>query len=299
MNRAKTSNETIKFSCGHTAKVCIQYTSRESLERKIEWREAQGLCPDCLKQQQQADRQQESREAAAAAAEQGLPAIQGTPGQVPWAETIRSKLLDAISSEIENMRGAWLESEVVPLLKKSHAKVSQETSANWFINKGRFVSRDSIISLAMIATPDAEEVIDAAEDQMLIQRITPEHIQEISDLRRQITEKQATLETAEASARAAQADSEAEGSEYHKLKQEGDSWTDDQINGRWTKEMYENAHRRDAIEASWGWAKVDDIRAEMRDLRFREISLIKALCQGRSAVVDYIEKEVTRVQTAL
>jgi hypothetical protein len=299
MNRTKTSNETIKFSCGHTAKVCIQYTSRESLERKIEWRETQGVCPDCLKQQQQADRQQESREAAAAAAEQGLPAIKGTPGQVPWAETIRSKLLDAISSEIENMRGAWLESEVVPLLKKSHAKVATETSANWFINNGRFISRDSIISLAMIATPNAEEVIDAAEDQILIQRITPEHIQEVSDLRRQITEKQATLERSQAAARAAQSDSEAEGSEYHKLKQEGDSWTDDQINGRWTQEMYANAHRRDEIESSWGWAKVDDIREELGDLRFREISLIKALCQGRSAVADYIEKEVTRVRTAL
>jgi hypothetical protein len=291
MTRAKSTKETIKFSCGHTVKVQIEYTSREDLERKIEWRETQGVCPECWKRQQEEERQQASREAAAEAMKQGLPSLQGSPKQIAWAESIRSELLAAISEEIESVKGALLEGVVVPLLEKSHAKVATETSANWFINKGRFFAHDPY-SLAAIATPDAEEVIGAAEDQILIQRVTPDDIKAIGSLRTQIAEKQAELEAAQASARAAQTESEKEGSEYRQLKEESDSWTDEQIEGTWTEGMYTNAHRRDAIEASWGWARVDDIRQQLGSLKNEESKLVKALSQQKPRVVEYLNTAV-------
>jgi hypothetical protein len=76
------------------------------------------------------------------------------------------------------------------------------------------------------------------------------------------------------------------------LKEESNSWSDEQIEGSWTKEMYANAHRRNDIESSWGWAKVDDLRQELGSLKSEESKLVKKLSQQKTRVVEYLNTAV-------
>jgi len=47
----------ITFSCGHEAEIRVYGPHRER-ERKIEWAETQGLCPDCFRKMKDAEKQE-------------------------------------------------------------------------------------------------------------------------------------------------------------------------------------------------------------------------------------------------
>lgn len=81
----------VKFSCGHEAVVEI-YGKAPDRERKIAWYKREGLCPDCYK----AEQQSLARERASV---WGLPALEGSPKQIAWAEKIR----DDVFFELEQM----------------------------------------------------------------------------------------------------------------------------------------------------------------------------------------------------
>lgn len=87
----------VKFSCGHTHTVEI-FGSGKDRERKIEWYENEGLCPDCYKTQQQAIRQAEKEKEEAELKENfsSLPEIQGvSEKQIAYATNLRRKFLNS------------------------------------------------------------------------------------------------------------------------------------------------------------------------------------------------------------
>jgi len=51
----------VTFSCGHEAELRVCGPHRER-ERKIEWAETQGLCPDCYRKMKEAEKQEETKE---------------------------------------------------------------------------------------------------------------------------------------------------------------------------------------------------------------------------------------------
>ena len=68
--------------------------------------EASRLCTACWKRQQDALWADQAKEAAALNNNLGLPALAGTPRQIAWAETIRSKMLNDLPSIAASLRNS-------------------------------------------------------------------------------------------------------------------------------------------------------------------------------------------------
>ena len=149
----------ITYSCGHEA--TIQLFGKESdRQRKIEWLESEGLCPDCYKAKIAKEHAEASAKAYEAAKGMGMPELEGSEKQIAWEETIRQKALyrDSVLARIMNMANAifadqakkdiWQRMadklEPVPKEKRTDAlygwyldTVKKQTSAHWWIeNRG-------------------------------------------------------------------------------------------------------------------------------------------------------------------
>ena len=85
------SKETIHHSCGHTSIANIVGNVNTRKRRAI-WM-GEKPCPDCERASFDAARKAESEASAKANADAGLPALEGTPKQIAWAESIRASAL--------------------------------------------------------------------------------------------------------------------------------------------------------------------------------------------------------------
>lgn len=97
---------TITHACGHEHTHQL-YGKTAGRERKEQWL-ASGVCPACYKAEQEAKRQAANEAAQAANASAGLPALEGTPKQIAWAETIRAgyaEQIDQIKARLEAAGG--------------------------------------------------------------------------------------------------------------------------------------------------------------------------------------------------
>lgn len=133
----------ITFRCGHTGEVEI-YGKVSERESKSKWYEGQ-LCRECYKRQQEEARKAESVDAAQRNADcgYGLPAISGTPKQVAWAETIRSKLVDYCVSHKLKFEQAESNPKIAAIVS-----VMRNPSASWWIDH-RSESPETIIRNAV------------------------------------------------------------------------------------------------------------------------------------------------------
>jgi len=116
----------VTHTCGHTAthQLVGPHTERD---RKIAYYETQ-LCADCWQVEQDA----KAKEIAEASANQGLPALQGSPKQITWAETIRAKILaeiDAVLGKVNPAHKALLDVTLAHLRSQDQAKY-------WIDNRG-------------------------------------------------------------------------------------------------------------------------------------------------------------------
>lgn len=82
---------TIQHSCGHEETRQL-YGKTSDRERKIAWLEDQP-CSECYQKQLAEERQAENKAAADENKAAGLPELQGSKKQIPWAETIRKKFV--------------------------------------------------------------------------------------------------------------------------------------------------------------------------------------------------------------
>lgn len=130
---------TIKHACGHDA-VHHLSGSLKDRERKEAWM-AEQVCPECRR----AEQAQANEAAQAANAEAGLPALEGTPKQIAWAETIRA----GIVQQVEQVRSKLAEAggldklradgpaEKIAALERQLACIEVllgKTSASWWID---------------------------------------------------------------------------------------------------------------------------------------------------------------------
>jgi len=140
---------TVHYSCGHPG--TVQLVGKESdRERRIEWLEREGLCPDCYKARKDAEHAAEN--AAAAEANRNLSALEGTPKQVAWAESIRAKALASKGNQVpEHKMPADLAERMKPWgltaedaaermkrlndgLREVRSRLERQTSAKWWID---------------------------------------------------------------------------------------------------------------------------------------------------------------------
>lgn len=90
---------TVNYSCGHSGEVSLFGRSADR-DRKIEWYEAFGHCPECWADVRRQRREQAASDAERWAADNGLPALRGTERQCAWAETIRRAILVQIADHV-------------------------------------------------------------------------------------------------------------------------------------------------------------------------------------------------------
>ncbi len=77
----------VTYSCGHEGVVQL-YGKGSERERKIEWYESCGLCPECYKAHM---REEEAKLVKDIESKFDLPQLVGTPKQIEWAVKIRAK----------------------------------------------------------------------------------------------------------------------------------------------------------------------------------------------------------------
>jgi len=130
----------VTFSCGHDGEVRLFGPHRER-QRKLEWFEQSGLCPDCYKAHKQAeeDRLQAEEEKRLREVRQkvGLPELElteltGTPKQVAWAEDIRREKMTEVDAELV-ARWHRISPGGQAVLKAARQELAEQGSAKWWI----------------------------------------------------------------------------------------------------------------------------------------------------------------------
>ncbi len=134
---------TVDWSCGHHT-VEQLFGHHKDRERKIDWMQSQGICPDCFRAKKQAEREAVNQQAAALNHSQQLPSLTGSDKQISWAESIRRAALDAAHNQIHGDAEAKLASvpeaqrpryaAVLDAMRAARAKLESEASAKWWID---------------------------------------------------------------------------------------------------------------------------------------------------------------------
>lgn len=128
---------TITFSCGHTGEVNL-IGKGEERERRIQYLETSGDCPECYKKRIEANRAAQDAAAKQAAIEQELPALTGTEKQIAWAETLRQKMLASLEEMLEEERqhhfGFKQEALDNPVFMQAVDSIYHESAAKWWID---------------------------------------------------------------------------------------------------------------------------------------------------------------------
>lgn len=142
----------VTYSCGHSDTVQLYGPGRDR-ERKIEWMEESGLCPDCYKAKMQAQRDAAHKEAGEKAASYlstrpDLPALVGSEKQIAWANTIRAGILADAEKYGEALTKAPQPGEGGDLVRKLYpiwyTDLCGQSSAKWWIDH-RQQSHDEIM----------------------------------------------------------------------------------------------------------------------------------------------------------
>jgi len=121
----------ISWKCGHETTVNITGTNvRGERERKAESL-ARLACPACRRDGEQARRAEASAQAAAVNAAAGLPALQGSDGQVAWAEGIRRDAIDSVLDSVRRSGAGDLAADVEAIITRAAAR---ETAARAWID---------------------------------------------------------------------------------------------------------------------------------------------------------------------
>lgn len=116
----------IHHSCGHTAERQIYGTDVNGERQRQAEKLGRGPCPDCRRRQYDEDNQAAAEAAEAA----GWPALTGTPKQISWAQSLRARAVDHLSSQVR-MAYAWT-GDMVALA--ATLLVHGHTAASWWID---------------------------------------------------------------------------------------------------------------------------------------------------------------------
>lgn len=194
--------------------------------------------------------------------------LTGSPKQIAWAKSIREQMTAEITELIQANTGSSVDMLAASMLKKSLEIVEAETSAKWFIDKGRHLT--DLYDFCSISEPEAYSILENAARASLV---TDEQRERVKTLKEQIAIAKSELEAATDNSKKMQA---THAQEYAELKAVFDGWTDEQVEGEWTPAMRENSNRRYEIETlcEQGVGAAQD---KLRNLEFELSQLIKAI----------------------
>lgn len=123
---------TVTRSCGHEETVTLFGKNKER-ERRLERVEPCKLCSECYQIDLQRRRDEADREAAEAARDNNLPALTGTVNQIPWAETIRQRIMADI--DVLVYAGEKREGRDELAVQEVYQAIRNKTSAHWWIDR--------------------------------------------------------------------------------------------------------------------------------------------------------------------
>ena len=195
-------------------------------------------------------------------------ALTGSPKQIAWAESIREQMTAEITELIQANTGSAVDTLAASMLTKALKIVETETSAKWFIDKGRHLT--DLYDFCSISEPEAYSILDNAARASLV---TDEQRERVKTLKDQIAIAKSELDAAIARSKEMQA---THAQEYAELKAVFDGWTDEQIEGEWTPAMHKNSSRCYEIETLCEQG-VGAAQAKLRNLEFELSQLIKAI----------------------
>lgn len=139
---------TINHSCGHSQVVEL-YGPLAERERKIEWLEREGLCTACYRAAKDRERIEAAGKAADANQADCLPALEGTPKQIAWAEQIRAKVIPDIDKMVGNGLQKLSEREIpegtewqIGVITKWHDQIRARNQASWWIERRDCTAQD-------------------------------------------------------------------------------------------------------------------------------------------------------------
>lgn len=160
----------VDFHCGHTATVNLVGPHKDR-ERRIEYYEQSGVCPDCYKKQKDAERKREYDRIRAIEKDYETPDLSGSDKQVAWANKIRFGFIEDFQRVIDRSNNIKLslrpdqiekfEKEFEGLLQSFSRIINGETGARYWIDN-RAVKLQVLIAdhgkkEAIESTPEAQE----------------------------------------------------------------------------------------------------------------------------------------------
>lgn len=120
-------------ACGHTEKIKVYgpYRQRDAALA----REQGKVCAACYAAQKDEERAAAAQAAAQAAQAAGLPALQGTPKQIAWAEQIRSTALAAVDQFLSLQGEARRQDPRWAQVEAAVAALRNQAQAAWWIDR--------------------------------------------------------------------------------------------------------------------------------------------------------------------
>lgn len=169
---------TVTRSCGHEEVVALIGKINDR-EWRLENVESSKLCSECYQIDLQRRREEANREAAEAAKDNNLPALTGTEKQIPWAETIRQRILADIDALI--YAGAKRNGRNELAIQESYQAIRNKTTAHWWIDrrylKGEFELEELLSKEyeALIVNQAAAPPKESAVDTLAESTVRPEN----------------------------------------------------------------------------------------------------------------------------
>lgn len=123
------------YSCGHDGRVQI-YGPIKQRQWKAD-REFEKLCPDCRAKEWDKEKERRFQEAVENARKMNLPALEGTPKQIAWAETLRHEFLQGVDDffNTERRREAFEKIHGVDVKTVRNFIIENRTEAKYFIDR--------------------------------------------------------------------------------------------------------------------------------------------------------------------
>ncbi|MFZ3132735.1 MAG: hypothetical protein WA125_16940 [Desulfosporosinus sp.] len=121
---------TVTRSCGHEETVALIGKNREW---RLEHVETNKLCSECYQEDLKRRREEANREAAEAARDNNLPVLTGTEKQIPWAETIRQRIMSDLDEVIYETRGNKGRDELA--IQEAYQAIKNKATAHWWIDR--------------------------------------------------------------------------------------------------------------------------------------------------------------------
>ena len=123
------------YACGHAGRVQI-YGPIKQRQWKAD-REFSRLCPDCRAKEWEQEKERRFREAVENARKMNLPALEGTPKQIAWAETLRYEFIRGVDEffDSEKRRQAFEKIHGIDVETVRDFIIANRTEAKYYIDR--------------------------------------------------------------------------------------------------------------------------------------------------------------------